>query len=175
MHPPLKKALLAEFEQALQHRFPQFAAFDADRKLKIWSWKAAPGLRFFVLLQARDRLEQFMVEVAWAETDEFPWGAMGRTDPALAQGRERLGQLVVDSGDEFMWDVIPEKTARQDEDLTAIRKGHSDSIPKDPPLRELLPRLTALVNDALDKFQSHALPLFQRVAASHGVTVPDKT
>ena len=47
--------------------------------------------------------------------------------------------------------------------------------PKDPPLRELLPRLTALVNDALDKFQSHALPLFQRVAASHGVTVPDKT
>ncbi|MDC0746425.1 hypothetical protein [Polyangium mundeleinium] len=166
---------MKSFEAELQTRFPQFVPFDSERNTRTWSWKASPDLVFFVTVQAFVRLDQFVVEVSWAETEEFPWGAIGHVNVDQPRGRERLGLFWKSGPDEPVWDVCPEKSARMSEYLEAVCEGNTASIPADPPMAQILPRVLPLVRDAMDKFEEYGMPLFHRVAEAHGIAIGSRT
>ena len=126
---PIRKELMTSFERELHPRWPQFKPFDSERDRKTWAWKISPRLVFFVTVQAMERADQFVVEVSWNETENFPWGAMGKLAVDQPQGRERLNHLAGSGGDEPVWDVTPEKTAELSEGLEALRDGRKMSIP----------------------------------------------
>jgi hypothetical protein len=174
MKGPIRKELMKCFEQEMQARWPQFMLFDSERDIRTWSWKISPNLVFFVTLQAFEREDQFVVEVSWAETEDFPWRAIGKSRVDQPQGRERLGRLWERGPDEPVWDILPEKTARRSQDLEAVRQGKSASIPADPPLAQTLPRVLPLVRDAVDKFEKHGIPLFRQVAEARGIVIGDR-
>jgi hypothetical protein len=160
------------FERELQVRWPQFALFDSERDTRIWSWKISPNLVFFVTVQALEGRDQFVVEVAWNETEEFPWGAFGKLKVDQPQGRARLVRLWERDPHEPVWDAAPEKTAGMSQDLEALREGKAMSFPADPPLSQTLPRVLPLVCDAVDKFGEYGMRLFRDVAEAHGVEWP---
>lgn len=171
MRSPLRKELIACFKREFQPRFPQFTL--AKGLTWTWTWKIAPHLILFVKLQAFEKKDQFIVEVAWSESGEFPWGGIGKgIDPNQSKGRARLGRLWEKGRDEPVWDVAPEKTAGMKEVLDALARGESPNFPPDPPLEEVLPRVCPLVRDAVSKFEQYGIPLFRRVAESRGIEWP---
>jgi len=175
MRGPVRKELMGVFERELQAAWPQFELFDSERDSKTWSWKIAPRLQFFVTVQTLERTDQFVVEVSWSETGDFPWGAMGKVKVDQPQGREILGRLLEKSGrDEPVWDASPDKTAGIAEQLESLRAGERKSIPADEPLSQVLPRVLPLVRDAIGKLEEHGTELFRQVAEVRGITVGDR-
>jgi len=73
-----------------------------------------------------------------------------------------------------LWDVSPEKSARQSEYLDAVMQGNTASFPADPPMAQILPRVLPLVRDAMNKFEEYGMPLFHRVAEAHGIAMDDR-
>jgi hypothetical protein len=135
----------------------------------IWSWKNSANLTFFVLLQAFEREDQFVVEIAWSEDGEYPWHVVGNLNVEQSHGRDRLGQLWRQGADEPVWDVTPEKTVAQQEALEALRLGESPKYPPDPPVDQILPRVCPLVRDAVTKLEEYGIPLFRQIAKSRGL------
>jgi hypothetical protein len=162
------------FERELQGRWPQFALFSSERDTRIWSWKVSPNLVVFVTVQALERRDQFVVEVAWNETEEFPWGAFGKLTADQPEGRGRLVRLWERDPHEPVWDVAPGKTAAMSRDLDALREGNVMSFPADPPLDQTLPLVVPLARDAVDKFGEYGMRLFRLVAEARGVEWPGK-
>jgi hypothetical protein len=170
------------FERELKARWPQFTLFDSEPDTRIWSWKLSPHLVLFVMVHAFRREDQFSVEVAWSETEEFPYGAVGQVKVDQPQGREGLGLLWESDPHplhppsparvEHVWDAAPEKTAGILQDLDALREGKAMSFPPDPPLAQTLPRVLPLVRDAVDKLEEYGMGLFRRVAEVRGVDWP---
>lgn len=174
MRGPIRKELMKCFEHELLARWPHFTLFDSERDFRIWSWKIKTNLVLFVAIQAFEREDQFVVEVSWNETNDFPWGAMGKLNVDKSQGRERLGRLWKSGGDEPLWDVSPEKTAWMLERIDALSEGRTiSSIPEDPPLSQALPRVLSLVRDAIEKFDEYGMKLFRRVAEARGIAIRD--
>lgn len=172
MRGPVRKELMKCFERELQTRCPQFKFSDSDRDARIWSWSISPELVFFVMVQAFERDDQFVVEVAWSGNEEFPWGAFGQLEVEQPEGRGRLGRLWESGPDTPVWDAAPEKTAVDMQNLEALREGRKTIIPEDPPLAQTLPRIQPLVADAVGKLMQYGMPLFHRVAEAHGVEWP---
>lgn len=174
MRPPLRKELMKCFERELKRRWPQFTRFDSEAGTRQWSWTISPNLVAFVTVQAFPRYDQFVVEVAWNETDEFPYGVIGELEVDQPQGRGRLSRLWVSGPREFVWDAAPEETARTLQRLEAYGEGRDPGIVLDdiPPLAEALPRVLPLVRDALDKFGEYGMRLFRHVAEARGVEWP---
>lgn len=117
-----------------------------------------------VTVQALERKDQFVVEVAWNETEEFPWGAFGKLKVDQPRGRGRLVRLWESDPHEPVWDAAPEKSFVMSQDLEVLRGGKAMSFPDDRPLAQTLPRVLPLVCDAADKFGEHGMKLFHRVA-----------
>jgi hypothetical protein len=161
------------FESELWARWPQLALVASDRNAKTWAWRLAPNLVLFVLVQTLDRVDQFVVEVAWSEDANFPWGAIGRVDAGGRQGRERLSRLWDRGAEEPVWDAAPEKTVRIAQNVQALRDGKAMAVPGDVPLGEVLPRVPALVADAVQKLDQHAIPLFRQVAEARQAKWPE--
>lgn len=172
MRSPLRKELIACFKREFEPRFPQFALADTERQAWTWAWKMAPNLIFFVLLQAFEREDQFVVEVAWSEDGEFPFGAIGETKVERSQGRERLGRLWEKGPDTPIWDLAPAKTRSVQERMDALSRKESPERLPDPLIEQTLPLVCPLVRDALDKFEKYGIPLFHRVAEARGLEWP---
>jgi len=158
------------FERELTARWPLFALDHSERDWKSWSWRLAPNLVLFVALQTKERVDQFLVEVAWNEEGSFPWGAIGTVDVGGREGRERLSRLW--DAEEPVWDVDPEKTAHIAENFRARRDGKATTEPRDVPLGQAVPRVPALVADAVQKLDQYGMPLFRQVAKARQVKWP---
>jgi hypothetical protein len=163
------------YEQELQSLWPQFTHFFSKPSMRIWSWKVAPTLVFFITVQVREREDQFTIEIAWNETDEFPWRPIAELNVDQSQGRERLSLLWEGGKDEQFWDLAPEVTAAWAQALENARNGKGwGATPPDPPLELVLPRVQPAVQDAIGKLKEHGGKLFRQVAEAHGVEVGDR-
>lgn len=174
MRPRVRKELMKCFERELNVRWPQFTRFHSEADTRQWSWTISPNLVAFVTVQAFPRYDQFVVEVAWNETYEFPYGAFGELEVDQPQGRLRLVRLWESGPHESVWDAAPEETARTRQWLEAYDLGRVPEYVLDdiPPVAQTLPRVLPLVRDALDKFGGYGMSLFRRVAEAHGVEWP---
>lgn len=169
MKEALSKELLSCLKKEVETRLCQFKPIDGDSGPWRWEWRAADNLTFFVLLQPIDYLDQFTLEVAWSESGDFPWGAMGKKKVERAKGRERLPFLWTEGAAEFLWDVDPAKTAAAKLYLKSLATEKALAAPKDSPDEEVLPRLRALVRESVDKLEQYGLPLFLQVAEVRGL------
>jgi hypothetical protein len=169
MRSPLRKELFVRFEHALRERFPQFTFFEKDRETRTWRWTVAPGLTFFVFLQAFQGNDQFTVEVAWSEDGQFPWEVVAKTKIDQPQGRDRLAWLWDKGPETPVWDLDPEHSARVAEHLKSLSSEHALEYPPDSPTEKLLPRLGPLVKDAINKFEQFGMPLFRQVTEVRGL------
>lgn len=165
----LKMDLSSCFSQELQARFPQFTLADQDRDWWAWAWKIAPNLSFFVTLQAMERGDQFVIEVAWSEDGQFPWGAMGKIKASQPQGRERLARLWERSAREPVWDLDPEMSEGTRKYLEALGRAETLAPPADKPAGQLSARVGPMVQDSLDRLEQYGLPRFRQVAGARGV------
>jgi hypothetical protein len=170
MKEALSKELLACLSKEIEARLGQFRPIEGDSGRWRWQW-AADNLTFFILLQSIDYLEQFTLEIAWSESGEFPWGAMGKKRVEREKGRLRLPDLWTRGAVEFLWDVDPAKTAATKLYLQSLRTPKALPVPKDSPDEEVLPRVRALAREAVDKLERYGLPLFQQVAEVRGLKI----
>ncbi|GAC1399533.1 MAG: hypothetical protein NVSMB68_14830 [Thermoanaerobaculia bacterium] len=157
------------FDRERKARFPEFEPFDSDPTLKQWSWKVAPKLVFFVMVQAFSDCDKFAIEVAWSKNGEFPWGAFGRMEVDEKEGRGRVSRFWRSGPDEPVWDAAPEKTAAMEQRMIDLDEDRELTDPVDPPLAETVKCIAPLVADAADKFLQYGMPLFRRVADAQGV------
>jgi hypothetical protein len=125
---PARNKLLKCFERE-QVRWPQLTLFDAEGDTRIWSREDIAESDGFVTVQALEREVQFVVEVAWNETEEFPWGAFGKSKVDQSQGG-RFGKVVPAAP---VWNEAPEETVRMRQRLEALCEGKAASIAVDPP------------------------------------------
>jgi len=172
MRKALRKELIACFKREFEARFTRFTLFDEERHAWTWAWKITPQLSFFVMLQAFESKDQFVLEVCWSEDGEFPWGAMGKTKIDRPQGRERLGGIWRQGKEDPPWDIAPEVTAAMREGLEALARGESPKYPPYSPVEQIVHRVGPLVHDAVARFERDGLPLFRRVAEARGVEWP---
>jgi hypothetical protein len=171
MRSPLSKKIIASFKREFESRFSHFSIGDTQPLWWRWDWKIAPMLTFFMILQAFERKDQFVLEVAWSENGEFPWRSVGRLDIEQPEGRDRLGRLWT-RGEEPVWDLAPEATEAIKEDIEALARGESAKYIPDPPIKQLLPRIDPLVQDAINKFEQYGMPFFQKVAQKRDILWP---
>ena len=175
MQPVLKRALRGTFNERLIVRLLNFALRKKDGSMWIWTRLLATNLTFFVALQVKKDWDKFVVEIAWSDDGEFPFDIMGKDDPALNRGRTRLGKLWKPLGVEPDWDLDSEHTQAMDAMLHGLAKGMPLKFPLNGDTDVLILRVPVLVDDALNKLQEYGVPLFQRVAETHGVTWTGET
>ena len=171
MKEALSKELLACLSKEIEARLGQFRPIEGDSGPWRWQWRVTDNLTFFVLLQPIDYLDQFTLEIAWSESGDFPWGAMGKKKVERAKGRLRLPDLWTQGPVEFLWDVDPAKTAATKLYLESLRTEKALAAPKDSPDEEVLPRVRALAHEAVDKLEQYGLPLFLQVAEVRGLKI----
>jgi len=173
MRSPLRKELLVRFKTTMQARFPHFEYMSEDRGPWRWIWQATPNLTLFILLQALERDDKFVLEVAWSEDGTFPWGRIGRIKVDQPQGRDRLGSLWHQPGQAApVWDIAPEMTIAMEEHRHSRVSGQSLPYPSDPPIEDVFLRVSPLVCDAVAKLEEYGIPLFRQVLEVRGASWP---
>jgi hypothetical protein len=172
MRGELLKEVRARFNDELSSRFPRFELARRDGGLWTWSWKIGKGLTFFVSLQAIEKSDKFVVELAWSEDGEFPWSAIRKFSVTKPSGRIRLGRLWEKSGPEPVWDLAPETSAEWDEHIQALARGERPTYPSDLPIDQVRPRINPMVHDAIGKLEQYGFPIYRSIAERYGLEWP---
>ena len=172
MRSSIRKKLTACFRREFQPRFPQFAPALKDRNFWTWAYEIAPNLTFFIALQAFDRYDEFVIEVAWSEDGEYPWQHSGQIEVDRPMGRERVGVFFKTGPREVTWNLAPEATAAIREANEARVRGERVNYQFDPPIEVVLPRVEPMVRDAIEKLEQYGVPLFRRVAEARKLDWP---
>jgi hypothetical protein len=171
MKEALSIELLSCLQKEIEARLCQFKPIAGDRSPWRWEWRPADNLTFFLLLQPMEYLDQFTLELAWSESGDFPWAALGKKRVDRARGRLRLPDLWTQGAVEFLWDVDPAKSTATKVYLESLSKETALAPPQDSPDEEVLPRLRALARESIDKLEQYGLPLFQQVAEVRGLKI----
>jgi hypothetical protein len=174
MRSPIRKRVVAYFTNKVQERFPQFIrmAMPGDTS-RLWAFRMVPSLTFFILLQPFDREDQFVVEVAWSEDSDFPWGSFGKILVGDSHGRARLPVRGEIGTIGQIWDLAPEATAAIKAELKAYSRG--EAVPYrdiNPPIENVLPRVEPMVDESIDRLAEVGLPFLRRVADHRKITWP---
>ncbi len=110
MRSAVRKQLVKTFRREFETQYPQFAMLRLPdgTSAKVWEWRVARNLHYFVLLQPFEQDDKFALEIAWSEDGEFPWASMDDVFAAdKPRWRERLGCLWQPRGREPVWDAAP--------------------------------------------------------------------
>lgn len=175
MRRPILKELLRRFVQEFEAKFPQFKRSKEQFDDPLWRWRLGPDLTFFVSLRPFDDHDEFAVDVAWSDNGRFPWDHLGElSDTEQPKCRGPLSRLWARTGLEAVWDIEPQQS---DEEfwarIDASERG--EDVPPWPPrspVEEILPRVSPLVEDAMEKLSRYGMPLFRRVARKRGIAWP---
>jgi hypothetical protein len=166
MRSPIQRKVVTQFTRQMQERC---ARFQRRKPELIWAWKTAPGLTLFVLLQPFPKADQFALELAWSNDDEFPWHSLGQTAIKQPSGRARF-PCWEGNTKEHIWDLAPEATAALDARLEAYGRGESPPyVDSNPPVDEVMPKVESAVADASERLLEIGLPFLRRVADAHGL------
>ncbi len=172
MRSAVRKQLIKTFQREFESQYPQFAMLKlpGDTSVKVWEWRVAPSLHYFVLLQPFEQEDKFVLEIAWSEDGEFPWGTMDDVlAPDKPRWRRRLGRSWQPLGRGPVWDAAPEVGEARQARFDAMARGEEWSYPPDPAIDVVIPRIAPLVRDCLQKFQEYGLPIFKQVAQHRGL------
>jgi hypothetical protein len=180
------KAILVRFEEELTRRLPQFQRVKGELLpggCRLFGCRAASDLSFYILLNVV-RGERFFIDVAWTRNGRWPRRArlnIPRDLPELGvrRGEPEDGDFLFRlpllwRKDDQSWDVIPELSL---EDMARMAdSGELDAhYDKLYALPDLLPIISDLVRDAVDKIEVYAVPYLVEVAKSQGRDWEGKT
>ncbi len=171
MRSPVRKHLNKTFRKEFEKRFPGFRFLKLPRGsvLRIWEWRIAAGLVFYLGIQPFPNEDSFVLEIAWTTDGEFPWHVVEWPNMQAPRGRERLGKLWKRFGDEPVWDAAPEMAEAQKIRFAAMLRREDFKYDPPPDVDIVIPRIAPLVDDALRKFQEYGIPLFEEVARNQGI------
>lgn len=176
MRSQLRKALTAKLECGVAERFPSFTLFKKNGFGVIFKTRINNTLTFFIEAGAAEKKDFLLIDVLWNtdddyhRKDDFSWV---HERLANSKGGARLNRLWNCKNGEDFFDLDPEWTAAFRLHMDNFTKPDGPPFPDPTPLEVVLPRMHAIVEDALDKLVAHAVPLFREVAKAHNVPLPD--
>ena len=177
MRSKLNKAVSTRFIKAMGERWPQFEFGGKDRNYWWWIHKLSDDLYILICLQTWEREDKFRVELKWNFENALQFTKLD--DFSRPYGGTSLGWLwnAVDNR-ENIWDLDPE----YEQALNNISHARNNEIyretgkfpPRPQPAEEalLLPRVPALVDDAISKLEQYGPPYFRSIADAHNVPWP---
>ena len=173
MRSAVRKHVVKTFQREFERQYPQFSLLKLPSGTpKVWEWRVAPNLHYFVLLQPFRQEDIFVLEIAWSEDGAFPWANMGGVfAPDKPHWRRRLGWLWQPHGEEPVWDAAPEVGEARQARFDAMLRHEEVSYPAPPAVDVVIPRIAPLVHDCLEKFREYGLPIFNEVAQHRGLGV----
>jgi hypothetical protein len=177
MRSAIRKHLVKTFQREFEEQYPQFSLSKlSDGATKVWEWRIAPNLYYFVVLHPFRQEDIFVLEIAWSEDGTFPWASIGGAfEPGKPEWRERLGLLWQPNGRESVWNAAPEVAAAMQANFDAMRRGEPDSDLPVPEINVVIPRIAPLVADCLQKFQQFGMPIFEQVAQHRELSLSGDT
>jgi len=171
MRGPVAKALRKQFAERLKRELRGFQGRKNEYVAageRLFEWKAAPGLSFFLLLQPADDYDEFTIEVSWTTDGEYPMLVSDDSPLKLSRKgkmRFRLCQFWTDE-DEWFY-VCPRPS---EEHLKAYFYGGADYYPESP--EEAVRRVPGLIDEAFQRIRDHAVPYFRNIATHLGKELP---
>jgi hypothetical protein len=177
MRGKIRKELLLRFRQELKKRLPQFQLSKRTHPGDpLWEWHIAPKLTFFLHLQPFDKVDEFILDIAWNETKKYPVSVIGFSFPPNIKAPTcnlRLAQLWARGPLADAWCVVPKETEEEEKArYAALQRGDTKTFFYRPPEEEVLPRVGPLVEDAVQKLIDFGIPLFRKVAKHRGIAWP---
>jgi hypothetical protein len=175
MRSRLGKAVRKEFESRLKRAVPEFVLVSGDEVpsgCRLFRWQIAPNVTVFLFLQPSPYTQDsFTVEGAWSldgtyPIEEFPGNPVDlpehgiqRDEPKEGSFRFRLGKLWTNQ--DVWWELVPSPSLDElDRQLERLSRG----IIEDPPIEEALAKVKPLVEDAVGRVVSYAVPYFLSIA-----------
>lgn len=164
----LRATVMEEFQRLVKDRFPDFSLVQVDPAAMelVFENSVSGNFSLYISVFTLKRSDEFDIDLAWSETPvwsdrpEFPRhiSAMMPSDPPDAGGvRFRIHWLKPDpSPDVVGWDLAP----------TPELDDFEGWLAWPPTVEELLPRVPAMVRDAVDTLIRLGLPYFERVLAA---------
>jgi hypothetical protein len=167
------KAVRKQFAERLKHELPQFRPIKSEHLThgeRLFEWKAAPALFFFLMLQTDDHNDEFTVEVAWSSDGQFPILSINTSPCEKARGGKMRFRLCNFWTEEDEWfRVCSRPTEAQ---LKAYFFEGKDYYADSP--EEAAQRVPALIEEAIQRILEHAVPYFRKIVAERGQRLPEK-
>lgn len=150
MRSKLSKSVKYEFDLRLKNDFPYFEDDTSEmipKGCKGYTWKINDNIWAYILLVFSPKDDSFTVEIAWTKTKNFPAYTFNLPyeNSERENSRFRLSQLI-DVKSDYWWYLGRRKTL--DDDLF---------VP-DEDIKNLLPKVKPLVDDAIQKIRHYAIP-----------------
>jgi hypothetical protein len=172
MRSAIKKQLVKNFAENIENNFPDFLQQKfLDSALYLWRRTIATDLFFLLGLQIFRDKDVFVLEIGWSEDGEFHFDSYPPFDVEKSFWRNRLTKFIKKPRSE-VWDLTPEFTAAREAYIDALDADEPLARPEPPDPEVVIPRIPALVDDALNKFKQYAFPLFNKVARHRGFETP---
>ena len=174
------KAIVAQFEVELKIRVPGFRRVKGEplpAGCRLFGWQYAPDLTFYLLLNIVNG-ERFFIDIAWTRNGRFPDIPLRRPRdiPELGLRKDepmhgdflfRLPMLWLPK--DKSWDVVPKRSL--EELARELESGEFDKrLSKSDAVEDLLPKVSELVHDAVEKVEGYAVPYLLQVAKDIGAT-----
>jgi hypothetical protein len=176
MRSRLAKSVRKEFESRLKRDLPQFCLVESEPLppgCRLFRWAMTPGFTAFLFLLISPNDESFTIEVAWSHDGnfprmfpripvDFPAEGVARDKPRDGRFRFRLKRLWDPRLDPF-WYIVPRLVGSEmNERLMNIARGIDD----EPPTEELLAKVGPLIEEAIGRVVTQAVPYLRNVAES---------
>ena len=168
------KALRKQFAERLKQELPGFRTTKNEHVSsgeRLFEWKAAPGLSFFLLLQPAPDYDEFTIEVSWSTDGTYP--ILVSNDSPYERSRKgkmrfRLCNFWTEEDEWFF--VCPRPS---EEHLKAyFFGGGSDYYPESS--EEAVQRVPGLLEQVFRRILEHAVPYFRKIAADLGKELREK-
>ena len=161
----VRKEFCARFEKAL----PQFELSNdkesAGSGARLYELVVSDNLALYICLGMSRNFEEFIVEIAWSEQRRFPSSYLAlEPEPKNGEIFRHLPRLWNKSN--YSWWVVEPRDS-----LEEIKRRFREFDFERPPAELYLPRIPALVEDAVSKIIEYAVPYFEKVAAEHGYEI----
>ena len=171
MRKEYSKEVKSEFEAQLWGAYPQFRNEkwqpSMARNSSLYRFEVNEHLNFFIKLIPHRTFHDFTVEVGWSENEIVPPGrALAKPyEPQDINGAVvRLCIFYLPNSDPW-WEVEPKPSTKQ-----ILRQWKERDLAESDP-NDYLPRVPAVIADAVAKIKMYAIPYFIRIATERGVGV----
>jgi hypothetical protein len=168
------KAVRKQFADRLKQELPGFRPTKNEHVAsgeRLWEWKIAADLSFFLLLQPAEDYDEFTIEVSWSRDGKYPILVSNDSpnEPAR-QGKMRFRLCHFWTAEDEWFQVCPRPS---EEHLRAYFFGGADYYLEGP--EEAAKRVPGLIDEVMRRIREHAVPYFHKIAANLGRKLGDKS
>jgi hypothetical protein len=171
MRTTVAKEVRKQFAERLNQKLPGFRAKRNEHVSsgeRLFEWRAAPGLSFFLLLQPADDYDEFTIEVSWSTDGDYPMRVSNNSPYEPSRKGKMRFRLCSFWTEEDEWFCVSPRPS--EEHLQAyFFGGGTDYYPESP--EEAVQRVPGLIEEVFRRIHEHAVPYFHKIAEDLGKVV----